>query len=333
LGHRRYSAPRRGSLSFRPLARSKTMTARIRYWPKIGGPPRLLGFPGYKAGMTHAYVVDTNEHSILRGKEIFTPVTVLDTPPLLILGIRGYGDDGSGLTCLAEAWAGNVPEYIEKRTRTIKPMPPDKLKELAQRMVEVRAIVSTLPTRSGSGKKQPDIFEIGLGGGTLQERIDYCIQLLGKEVDVSQALKPGELVDVFSISKGKGVAGVIKRHGVKIRDRKSNKPRRNVATLGAWNPSGVMSTVPRQGQLGFWQRTEGNRNKRVLAVGADPVSVNVKGGFLRYGLVAGAHVLIKGSVPGPPKRLVKLRISVRKTVQQPIAPSITEIALASPQGV
>jgi large subunit ribosomal protein L3 len=306
------------------------MTARIRYWPKWDGPPRLLGFPGYKAGMTHAYVLDTNEHSILRGKEIFTPVTVLDTPPLLVLGIRGYGANGSGLACLAESWAGNVPEEIGKRIRKIKPVPPEGLKELAQKVEEVRVIAATLPTRSGSGRKQPDIFEIALGGGTISERVDHCIQLLGKEVDVSQALKPGEFVDVFSISKGKGVTGVIKRHGVKIRDRKSNKPRRNVATLGAWTPAAVMSTVPRQGQMGFWQRAE--RNKLVLAVGADPAGVNVKGGFLRYGLVAGAHVILKGSVPGPPRRLVKLRISARKAVPQPTAPSVTEIALTSPQG-
>ena len=331
MGHRRHSAPRRGSLAFRPRARSKTMTARIRYWPKAEGPPRLLGFPGYKAGMTHAYVLDTNEHSVLRGKEIFTPVTVLDTPPLVVLGIRGYGDNGSGLACIAETWAGNVPEEIGKRIHAIKPTSPDKMKERSQMIVDMRVIVSTLPTRSGCGKKQPEIFEIALGGGTPQERVEYGIQLLGKEVDVSQALKSGEFVDVFSISKGKGLAGVIKRHGVKIRDRKSNKPRRNVATLGAWNPSGVMSTVPRQGQLGFWQRTE--RNKLVLTVGSDPANVNVKGGFLRYGHVPGAHVLLKGSVPGPPKRLIKLRISSRIRVQQPTAPSITGVALSSPQGV
>lgn len=331
MGHRRHSAPRRGSLAFRPLARSRTMTARIRYWPKVEGPPRLLGFSGYKAGMTHAYVIDTNEHSVLRGKEIFTPVTVLDTPPLLVLGVRAYGDNGSGLVCIAEAWAGNVPEEIGKRIHAIKPTSPDRVKELSQSIVDVRAIISTLPTRSGSSKKKPEIFEIAFGGGTPKERVEYGIQLLGKEVDVSQAFKSGEFVDVFSISKGKGLAGVIKRHGVKIRDRKSNKPRRNVATLGAWTPAGVMSTVPRQGQLGFWQRTE--RNKLVLSVGSDPAKVNVEGGFLRYGLVPGAHVLLKGSVPGPPKRLIKLRISSRMKAQQPTAPSITGVALSSPQGV
>jgi large subunit ribosomal protein L3 len=306
------------------------MEACIRYWPEVGGPPRLLGFPGYKAGMTHAYVVDANEHSVLRGKEIFTPATVLDAPPLFVLGIRGYGMGGAGLKCLAEAWAADVPEEIGRRIGKVKARAPDRLKELAQGIVEVRAIISTLPGRSGSGKKKPEVFEIGIGGGKAQERVDYAIGLLGKEVDASQVLKPGEFVDVFSISKGKGFAGVIKRFGVKIRDRKSNKPRRNVATLGAWNPSAVMSTVPRAGQLGFSQRTE--RNKYVLAVGNEPAKVNVNGGFIGYGLVPGTHVLLKGSVAGPARRLIKMRVSARRAVQQPTAPTITEIALASPQG-
>ena len=34
MGHRKYSAPRRGSIAFRPRARAKSLEARIRTWPE-----------------------------------------------------------------------------------------------------------------------------------------------------------------------------------------------------------------------------------------------------------------------------------------------------------
>ncbi|MGQ9514102.1 MAG: 50S ribosomal protein L3 [Thermoproteota archaeon] len=330
MGHRRYSAPRRGSLAFKPLGRASSPIARIRFWPSVEGQPRLLGFSAYKAGMTHAYVVDTNEYSILKGKEIFTPVTVLDAPPLLVLGVRAYGHNGYGLACLGEIWNGSITEELRRRVKPIKTGDPEKLRSLAGKVVEVRAIVSTMPTRSGNVRKKPEVLEIGIGGGSPSERLDYGIQILGKEIDASKVFRPGEFVDVFAISKGKGYAGVIKRHGAKIRDRKSNKPRRGIATLGAWNPSAVTYTIPRGGQLGYWQRID--RNKLVLAIGNDPSKVNVAGGFIGYGIVPGNYILLKGSVPGPAKRLVKLRLSARKRVKEPEEPKINEIALTSLQG-
>ena len=35
MGHRRHSAPRRGSLAYLPRGRAKSMEARIRAWPKV----------------------------------------------------------------------------------------------------------------------------------------------------------------------------------------------------------------------------------------------------------------------------------------------------------
>ena len=35
MGHRRHSAPRRGSLAYLPRGRAKSFEARIRAWPKV----------------------------------------------------------------------------------------------------------------------------------------------------------------------------------------------------------------------------------------------------------------------------------------------------------
>jgi large subunit ribosomal protein L3 len=69
-----------------------------------------------------------------------------------------------------------------------------------------------------------------------------------------------------------------------------------------------MWTVPRAGQLGYFNRTE--YNKLLLKVSKDGEEINPISGFKRYGLVKD-HVLIQGSVPGPAKRLVRMRNPIR----------------------
>ena len=42
MGHRRHSAPRRGSLAYLPRGRAKSMEARIRAWPKVNSDEPIL---------------------------------------------------------------------------------------------------------------------------------------------------------------------------------------------------------------------------------------------------------------------------------------------------
>jgi large subunit ribosomal protein L3 len=49
MGHRKYSAPRRGSLAFYPRVRAKSEEARVRNWPELNDNTSLLGFAGFKA--------------------------------------------------------------------------------------------------------------------------------------------------------------------------------------------------------------------------------------------------------------------------------------------
>ena len=83
--------------------------------------------------------------------------------------------------------------------------------------------------------------------------------------------------------------------------------------------------------MGYHQRTE--YNKRILKIGKDGKEVTVKGGYIRYGQVKGPHIIIRGSVAGTEKRLVRLRQPARPPTEIPeTAPQITYISLESPQG-
>ncbi|MEM2026604.1 MAG: 50S ribosomal protein L3 [Candidatus Bathyarchaeia archaeon] len=335
MGHRKISAPKRGSLAYLPRARASHIVGRIRYWPEVKEGPVLLGFAGYKAGMTYAVIIDDEPGSPNFGKEVVQPVTIIDAPPIYIAAIRAYVEDENGLKSLTEVWANPLPKDF---SRIITPPKVDtkenieKMERSLDRIVEFRVLAATQPRLANVPKKKPDLMEIKVGGGSIKEQFDYVKKILGKIVSVEEVFKEGQFVDVVAITKGKGFQGPVKRWGVRTLQHKSRKTERGVGTLGPWGMKRVIYTVPRAGQMGFHQRTE--YNKRIIRIGKDGKEITPKGGFLHYGPVKGPYIVLSGSVPGPAKRLVRLRYPARppkKASGSP--PQILFISLESQQGV
>ncbi|RLG93184.1 50S ribosomal protein L3 [Candidatus Bathyarchaeota archaeon] len=335
MGHRKKHAPKRGSLAFLPKGRAARIYPRIRYWPKHGvTAPTLLGFMGYKAGMTHVFMVEDRPGSPNYGKEIVRPVTVIEAPPILICGVRAYTKTPYGFKTLTEAWMENPPDDLERVfTLPEKFDAEDKLKKMEENLDKIakfRVIAVTQPRLANISKKKPEVMEIEVGGGTIQEQFEYVKGLLGKTVSPREVFKEGQFVDVIAVTKGKGWQGPVKRWGVKILPRKSRKTKRGIATLGPWKPTRVMYSIPRAGQMGFHKRTE--YNKRILKIGENGKEVTPKGGFLRYGPVRSTYILINGSVPGPTKRLVRMRYPARPPKTALETPNIVYVSTESLQG-
>ena len=83
--------------------------------------------------------------------------------------------------------------------------------------------------------------------------------------------------------------------------------------------------------MGYHQRTE--LNKKIIKVGTDGKEVSPKGGFMNYGEVRNTYVLIKGSVPGPTKRLIRFRDGTRVSAKMDTsAAEVTYISTESKQG-
>ncbi|MFQ6064668.1 MAG: 50S ribosomal protein L3 [Candidatus Bathyarchaeia archaeon] len=336
MGHRKKHAPKRGSLAYLPRGRAAREVARIRHWPSVEQGPTLLGFMGYKAGMTQVFLVDDREGSPNFGKETIHAATVVDAPPITVCAIRAYVQNQSGLQTFTEAWMKEPPKDLNRVFTLSENFNPEKaLKKMEgtlDKIKEFRLVVATQPRlASGVPKKKLDVMEIKVGGGSIKEQLEHAKKLLGKTVSIINVFKEGQFVDVVSVTKGKGFQGPVKRWGVKILPRKSRKTKRGVAVIGPWHPTRVLYTVPRAGQMGYFQRTE--YNKRILKIGADGKEVTPKGGFVRYGPVRGTYVLLDGSLPGPPKRLMRLRHPVRPPKEIPEAPpKITHTSLESQQG-
>nr|MEB3816445.1 50S ribosomal protein L3 [Desulfurococcales archaeon] len=144
MGARKKHAPRRGSLGFSPRKRASRLVPRVRSWPDIDlGKPALLGFLGYKVGMTHVFMIDDRPGSPTAGKEIFVPVTIVETPPLFVLALRLYGyDPNRGLYTLGEAWAYPPPELeLWRKIKTIGSIDTDKMvRDLEERLPLAREV-------------------------------------------------------------------------------------------------------------------------------------------------------------------------------------------------
>jgi len=334
MGHRKHG-PKRGSLAYLPRGRASRAVGRIRFWPEVEEGPALLGFMGYKAGMTHVFMVEDRPGSPNLGKEIIYPTTVLEVPPITVCALRAYVKNQYGLQTFTEAWMKDLPKDFDRVVVLPEHFNTEqglkKMEEGLDKIVEFRLLAATQPRLAGPPKKKPDIMEIKVDGGTVKEQFEYAKSLLGKTVSITDVFKEGQFIDVVSISKGKGFQGPVKRWGVRILQDKSRKTKRGIATLGAWHPARVLYSISRAGQMGYHQRIE--YNKRILKIGIDGNEVSPKGGFLRYGPVRGTYILLEGSLPGSAKRLVRLRYPARPPKKVPEAlPKITHISLESPQG-
>ncbi|MBS3817195.1 MAG: 50S ribosomal protein L3 [Candidatus Thermoplasmatota archaeon] len=325
--------PRRGSMGYSPRKRAKSMVPNIRSWPEWDGEPKLQGFPGFKAGMSHAFMVDYRSESTTSGQEVREPVTVVEVPPVKVSGLRFYEKTHEGLKTMGEVWANQVDESLKKRLPVPNHYKTKKMWEDIDRdMVdEVRAIIHTRPKKvSGIPKKVPDIMESRIGGGTIKERIDVGEQFLGEEVNYEEFCEAGRMVDVSAITKGKGYEGHVKRWGVKLLQHKNSKSVRNVGNTGVFRPGYTRPTVPQAGQDGFHQRTE--LNKRVLKVGENGEEVTPEGGFVNYGNIENEYIILHGSIPGPSKRLTVMRDPVRAGKHDVHEPNLTYISTESNQG-
>ena len=286
-----------------------------------------MGFAAFKAGMTHVTMID-DTLSPSKGTEVMRPVTIFEVPKVYVYGIRFYSKP---------LYKEPGPSYYDQNLAKILGMSKTKHHDLSklkadQRFVDATALMFLDASTLGFGNKSVMRFEIGVGGKTASEKAEFIEKWLGKEIGVSEVLSDGEYVDVTSISKGKGWSGVIKRFGVARQMRKATNKIRHVGTLGPWHPAKVTYMVPMAGHMGYNYRTE--VNKRVLMVGKkeNAGTVSVRGGYLNYGGIGSDFIVIDGSVPGPAKRLVRIRKALRKPEAEPKKPEIKYISLASKQG-
>jgi large subunit ribosomal protein L3 len=335
-------APNRGSQQFWPRTRAN------RAYPSITTVPIIkdnipTSFCGYKVGMTHVMVIDNVKNSPTKGQEIVVPVTIIECPPITVFGVRFYKKTVMGYVIAGQVNSETYDKVLDKRL-TIKQTSKDKKDEkkpskkkltlddaikIADSIAKVNLLIHTNPGMTSLGKKVPEIMEITVGG-EMKGAITKAYELLGKQLNISDVFKEGEQLDIFSVTTGKGFQGSVTRFGVKIAPHKTEFIKRKAMNIGLHSPKKVTHTPPQFGQLGYQNRVD--INKWLLKI-EDADKVKVKGGFVNFGFPKNKVILLKGSVPGPKKRLIRLRKPMRPNLTIPAQPpQITYVSNMSKQG-
>ncbi len=315
----------RGSMQYWQHRRARKRLPRVRSNPNSIKEPITLNLVAYKVGMAHINMIDDSE-APSKNLEISTSCTILEVPHIEMYGARFYTKDVHGYKKasmefknkdIAKKMKQNTVKNDETKFNSMK----DKLKEFS----DITALLVAYP--KGLSVEQHHIltFESAIGGN-IEDKFNFLESKLGKEVKVSEIFKNGEYIDLSSVTKGKGWAGTIKRFGTARLFHKATQKVRHVGTHGAMSPGKVLFTVPMAGQLGFNYRTE--TNKRILRLGtsADVSKINPKSGFTNYGNVKKDYIIVKGSVPGPSKRLVRVRKSATRNYKGIKEPKIDYIS-------
>jgi large subunit ribosomal protein L3e len=350
MSHRKYEQPRRGSLGFLPRKRASSIRGTCRAFPKDNAEaaPHLTAFMAYKAGLTHIVREVEKPGSKLNKKDTVEQVTVLEAPPLIVVGLVGYIQTPRGLRSLTTVWASHLTNNVKRRfyrnwyrakrkafSRYVKTVAnadtnpiPRQLERIKKHCQVLRVLAHTQIHLLGLGQRKAHLMEIQVNGGkSMAEKIDYAYGLFEKPVKVSDVFKQDELLDVVGVTKGHGFEGVIHRYGARRLQRKTHRGNRKIACIGAWHPERVRWTVGRAGQRGFHHRTE--LNKKVYRIGEASVGygdkmvpnatteadltrkdINPLGGFPHYGMVHQDYIMVKGTVMGPKKRVITLRKSL-----------------------
>lgn len=304
-------------------------------------PPHLTAFVGYKAGCTHIVREVEKPGSKLHKKETCEAVTIIETPPLVVVGVVGYIKTPRGLRSLNTVWAEHLSEELKRRfyknwykakkkafTRYVKKYTDGKkaieteLEQLKKHCCIIRVIAHTQVSKLNLGTKKAHLMEIQVNGGTVGQKVDFATGLFEKQVTVDSVFQPNEMIDTIGITRGHGVQGVVTRWGVTRLPRKTHRGLRKVACIGAWHPARVKWTVARAGQMGYHHRTE--INKKIYKIGkkgeashsattefdVTKKDITPMGGFPHYGIVKEDFIILKGGVLGTKKRVITLRRSL-----------------------
>ena len=230
MSHRKYEHPRHGSLAYLPKRRTRHPRGRIRSFPRddASKPIHLTAFVGYKAGMTHVVKYqERREGKKTIKKDVVHSATVVECPPLKVIGFVGYVETPRGMRALASVWAQNMDDdvkrrfyknwmnskkkafskYVDRKYKSDK-----KSKDNVQRNIDritkyatvVRVVCATQIRKLALRQHKAHIMEIQVNGGTVKDKVQYANSQLEQEIRVGSVFEQSECIDVIGVSKGKG---------------------------------------------------------------------------------------------------------------------------------
>uniref|UniRef100_A0A2K5M6A4 60S ribosomal protein L3 n=1 Tax=Cercocebus atys TaxID=9531 RepID=A0A2K5M6A4_CERAT len=349
MSHRKFSAPRHGSLGFLPWKCSSRHRGKVKSFPK-DDPSKLVhltAFLGYKAGMTHIVREFDRPGSKVNKKEVVEAVTVVETTPMVFVGIVGYVKTPRGLWTFKTVFAEHTSDeckrcFYKNRHKSKKAaftkhckkwQDEDGKKQLEKDFSSMKkycqlicVIAHTqmrlLPLR----QKKVHLMEIQVNGGTMAEKLYWACERLEQQVPVNQVFGQDEMIDIIWVTKGKDYRWVTSRWHTKKLPCKTHRGLSKVTCIGAWHPAHVAFSVHHRPEINKKSYKIGQgylikdgkliKNNASTDYELSDKSINPLGGFVHYGEVTNDFVMLKGCVVGTKKRVLTLLKSLLVQMKQ-----------------
>ena len=104
-------------MGFLPKKRSRRHRGKVKAFPKddASKPVHFTAFMGYKAGMTHIVRDVDKLGSKLNKKETVEAVTIIETPPMVVVGVVGYIETPKGLRTFKTVFSEHLSDECRRR--------------------------------------------------------------------------------------------------------------------------------------------------------------------------------------------------------------------------
>uniref|UniRef100_A0A8C5KMA9 60S ribosomal protein L3 n=1 Tax=Jaculus jaculus TaxID=51337 RepID=A0A8C5KMA9_JACJA len=287
MSHRKFSAPRHGSLGCLSQKHSSRRWSKVKSFPKDdpSKPVHLTAFSGYKTGLRTFKTVFA-EHISDECKRRF---------------YKNWHKSKKAFTKYCKNWQDDMgKKQLDKDFRSMK-----KYCQVIHSIAHTQMCL--LPVR----QKKAHLMNTG----TVAEKLDWAWDRLEQHI-------PMNLIDVIGVTKGKGYKGVTRLWHTKKLPRKTHRGLCKVACIAAWHPACVAFSVAPAGKKGYHHHTE--INKKIYKIGQCYLikdgkliknnsstdydlcekSINPLGGFVPYGEVINGFVMLKDCIVGTKKQVL-----------------------------
>jgi len=167
-------------------------------------------------------------------REVVEATTVIETPPMVVVGVVGYVETPRGLRSLTTVWAEHLSDELKRRfyknwyrskkkafTKYAKKHSENNGASIAREIERirkyctvVRVLAHTQIRKTGLVQKKAHLMEIQVNGGSVADKVEFAKSHFEKTVDVKSVFEQNQVIDVIGVTSGHGTEGVTHRWGV-----------------------------------------------------------------------------------------------------------------------
>merc|ERR1712176_1381767 len=157
-------------------------------------------------------------------------VTIIETPPMMAVGVVGYIETPRGLRSFKTVFAQHISDECKRRfyknwnrckkkahTRTGQKWADEDGKKsieadfdkMSKYCTVIRVLCHTQPKLFKLKEKKANIMEIQINGGEIADKVAFAQSLLEKPIHVKDLFSQDEMVDVIGVTRGHGYNGYL----------------------------------------------------------------------------------------------------------------------------